>query len=138
MGHWVLMKVDLSNAFNCIDRQTVLHETQTCCPALYTFIRYCYQLNAPLFCGGQVLSSQTGVHQGCPLGPTGFALGIHSLIERLETVGLTWQSWYLDDGVLIGDALSVSAAYLQIQTEMTRIGLAVNARKCEIWGPGTS
>ena len=86
-GQWVLLKMDLSNAFNCIDRETVLHETQSRCPALFNYVRYCYHLNAPLFCGGNVLASRTGVHQGCPLGPTGFAQGIHSVIERLQATG---------------------------------------------------
>jgi hypothetical protein len=86
-----------------------------------------------------MIASQTGVHQGCPLGPTGFALGIHSILERLGTQsGLMWQSWYLDDGILLGDAASVSTAFHLIQAEMARIGLKVNPTICELWGPGAA
>ena len=52
MGHWVILKVDMTNAFNTISRETVLHETQGRCPSLFNYLRFCYQLHAPLFCGG--------------------------------------------------------------------------------------
>jgi hypothetical protein len=41
-GHWVPLKVDLSNAFNCIERQLVLREAQTRSPCLFNFLRYSY------------------------------------------------------------------------------------------------
>ena len=132
-GHWVILKVDMTNAFNTICRQGVLHETQTRCPSLFKYLRCCYQVNAPLFCGGQVLPSQTGVHQGCPIGPIAFALGIHSVIERLQLIGgLLWQSWYLEDGIIVGDALAVTTAVYQLSADMTPQGLTINAAKCEL------
>ena len=89
--------------------------------------------------GGQTLSSQVGVHQGCPIGPVGFALGIHSVVESLQSIpGLLWQSWYLDDGILIGDAPAVSMAFHQLSMDMAQRGLVINAAKCELWGPGSS
>jgi hypothetical protein len=137
MGHWVILKVDMTNAFNTISRQGVLHETQARCPSLFNYLRFCYQLHAPLFCGGQTLPSQTGVHQGCPVGPVGFALGIHSVIEHLQTIpGLLWQTWYLDDGIIVGDALAVTTAFHQLSAELAQQGLMINASKCELWGPG--
>jgi hypothetical protein len=69
----------------------------------------------------------------------GFALVIHSVIESLQTIpGLLWQSWYLDDGIIIGDALAVTTAFHQLGVEMAQKGLVVNAAKCELWGPGSS
>jgi hypothetical protein len=83
--------------------------------------------------------SQTGVHQGCPLGPVGFALGIHSAIERVQTIpGLLWQTWYLDDGIIIGDCAAVTSAFHQLQTDLERQGLCINPAKCELWGPGAA
>ena len=51
-GHLVILKVDMTNAFNTICREGVLHETQARCPSLFNYLRFCYQLHAPLFCGG--------------------------------------------------------------------------------------
>jgi hypothetical protein len=79
MGHWVLLKIDMANAFNTVSRKAVLQEAGGHCPTLFNYLRFNYQLHAPLFCGGEVLSSQAGVHQGCPLGPVGFALAIHPI-----------------------------------------------------------
>ena len=65
-GHWVILKVDMTNAFNTVSREAVLRETQARCPSLFNYLRFCYQLHAPLFCGGQPLSSQVGGAPGMP------------------------------------------------------------------------
>ena len=140
-SHWVLLKVDISNAFNTIHRQHVLEQTAIRCPTLFNYLRFNYRSHAPLFCGPTILESQAGVHQGCPLGPIGFATGLHTVIETIQqdsSITLTWQSWYLDDGVILGDAMSVSMAFAVLQRELPAIGLTLNPNKCEIWGPGAS
>jgi hypothetical protein len=133
----VILTIDMTNAFNALSRGAVLEQAQTRCPSLFNFLRFSYQLHAPLFTGGQVIQSQTGVHQGCPLGPIGFAMGIHPVIEAVQkTAGLLWQTWYLDDGLLIGDPAAISAAFQQARAELCRRGLHINAKKCELWGLG--
>jgi hypothetical protein len=57
MGHWVLLKIDMANAFNTVSRRSVLHEAGGRCPTLFNYLRFNYQLHAPLFCGGEVLTS---------------------------------------------------------------------------------
>jgi hypothetical protein len=71
---WMALKVDLSNAFNTVDRGQVLQAAARLAPAAYNFLAFAYSRTAPLFTGGQMLTSETGTHQGCPLGPLGFAL----------------------------------------------------------------
>ena len=48
--------------------------------------------------------AKCGVQQGDPLGPLGFALALHPIIERIqaEVPGLLANAWYLDDGTLCG------------------------------------
>ena len=76
-------------------------------------------------------------HQGCPLGPLGFALGIHPVISTLrDTAGLFWQSWYLDDGILLGDVQRVQQALPALEQGMKSVGLSLNLHKCELWGLG--
>ena len=58
----------------------------------------------------------------------GFSLGIHSVIEHLQTTpGLLWQTWYLDDGIIVGDALAVTTAFHQLSAELAQQGLMINA-----------
>ena len=133
---WVALKIDLRNAFNCISRAQVLRAATHYTPALYHYLKTCYSNTVPLFCGGRVLASQEGTHQGCPLGPLGFAVGIHPILEAVckETL-LHWQVWYLDDGLLIGDPSNVGRALEMLSTRLEAIGLSVNFSKCELWGP---
>jgi hypothetical protein len=134
---WCALKVDMANAFNTVDRTAMLKATLHYTPALYNFLRFAYGLPAPLHINDEVsLLSRTGTHQGCPLGPVGFALAIHPTVERLQKVGgLVWNSWYLDDGLLVGTAEAVRTAFSMLSADLQSIGLRVNASKCEVWGP---
>ena len=70
------------------------------------------------------------------MGPLGFALGIQEVIERIPQPGVLLNTWYLDDGTIIGDGGAVGAAFTFLRTELGRRGLAINAAKCRLWGPG--
>ena len=53
--------------------------------------------------GNDAILCQSGVQQGDPLGPLGFALTLQPMIEHKEEVpGLNINAWYLDDGTLCG------------------------------------
>src|SRR5512133_787212 len=54
---WALLKVDLKNAFNCVDRFTVLSSAAARCPTAYNFLHFAYAATAPLFCAGRELAS---------------------------------------------------------------------------------
>ena len=58
-------------------------------PAAFNYLRFTYGAAAPLYVGGTSLISQTGTHQGCPLGPAAFASGIQPVVELMETFCLT-------------------------------------------------
>ena len=135
-GQWALLKVDLSNAFNCVSREAILKGTLHYAPGAYNFLAFAYHQHVPLYLGDASLSSEKGTHQGCPLGPLGFALGVQDILERVSaTGGLVWSSWYLDDGLLIGPPDRIVAAMQDLQTSFSQRGLDVNLRKCEVWGP---
>ena len=90
-----------------------------------------------MFCDCKVLQSKTGVHQGCPLGPVGFALRIHDIAKDLATqFQLIWNSWYVNDGLLVGEPTRVGAALAHLQAAFAAVGLSVNLAKCSLWGPG--
>ena len=134
---WVLLKVDLRNAFNTVSREQILRAALHWTPAAYNFLKFAYSRFVPLFVGESILSSQMGTHQGCPLGPLGFALAIHDLIERItKEGGLMWNIWYLDDGALLGSTDRVVACFNELINGFNALGATVNMAKCEVIGPG--
>ena len=133
---WALLKVDLSNAFNSLDRLAMLKGALAHAPASYNFLRFAYAQHAPLYIGDATLSSEQGTHQGCPLGPLGFAVGIQDVLQDVATAsGLQWSSWYLDDGLLVGSPDRICAAMATLSPKLASLGLKVNTSKCEVWGP---
>ena len=64
----------------------------------------CYSSQPLLRLGEDTLLSCSGVQQGDPLGPLGFALTLHPIPERIdeEVPDLAINAWYLDDGTLCG------------------------------------
>ena len=111
--NWALLQVDLTNAFNSIDRGLMLEEVSLRSPELTTWANFCYARHSHLFLDGHPISSQQGVQQGDPLGPLFFSLCWQRIVEKLPE-DLLLNLWYLDDGHLVGskDSLLKSLAIL--------------------------
>jgi hypothetical protein len=111
----IVVKVDLSNAYNSIDRTTCLREVRDRCPELAHWASWCLAGPSEIYFGQEVLECQAGVQQGDPLAPLLFSLGLQGAIECLDaTEGLN-QVWYLDDGGLRGPAPVVEKAFTVLQ-----------------------
>ena len=67
-------------------------------PSLFPWIEACYSSQPNLLLGIHSLLSCSGVQQGDPLGPLGFALTLQPIIQS-EVPGLALNAWYLDDGI---------------------------------------
>jgi len=65
---WLLLQVDLKNAFNSINRPAILDALGQRCPSMLPWVRQAFQ-PAPLLVGHEVIWSTRGVLQGDPLGP---------------------------------------------------------------------
>ncbi|CAK1589334.1 unnamed protein product [Parnassius mnemosyne] len=126
----VLVKVDLRNAFNSIDRVTLLKEVANNTPEIYHYVWQCYSQNTNLFYENHVIDSAVGVQQGDPLGPALFSLGIQPIISNLKS---KLNVWYLDDGTLGGRADDVLSDLTHIFRNFKNIGLEPNSNKCEIF-----
>ena len=85
--HWddedfVVLKVDMRNAFNLVSRQAILDECASFVLELLPWASWCYgsALWHPLGC----VSSESGVQQGNPLGPLPFALVLQRIITDVD------------------------------------------------------
>ncbi len=127
---WTLL-VDFSNAFNSIDRESMFVEFHRHIPSLSRWIEACYSCQPNLLLGTHSLLSCSGVQQGDPLGPLGFALTLQPIIDRIksEVPGLALNAWYLDDGTLVGSPNDLLSTLAIIEREGPGIGLHLNKAK---------
>lgn len=133
-GDWVMLKVDVTNAFNTVAREAVLSGAEKHFPAAFNWLRFCYAQQCPLYCQGQTILSKTGVHQGDPMGPVAFSLAVHD--ANCGGRPLDWKVFYLDDGILVGNVVDVFHALDCLVASYKALGLECNLRKCTLWGPG--
>ena len=53
---WVVLQVDLKNAFNSVSRQAMLEVAREKVPSTYKWLAWCYATPCPLYCQGKLLT----------------------------------------------------------------------------------
>ncbi len=106
-------------------------------PHLAAWMESCYSCQPLLHLGEDTIHSCSGVQQGDPLGPLGFALTLQPLLERLQAdvSGLRLNVWYLDDGTLMGSPEDLAAALHTAEREGPPLGLHLNRSKSLLYIP---
>ena len=125
------LQLDFVNAFNNINREAMFAEFRHRLPGLSAWMEACYSCQPLLYLGTNSLHSCCGVQQGDPLGPLGFALTLHPIVERIkaEVPTLALNAWYLDDGILVGSPEDLLAALRIVKTAGPSVGLHLNRGK---------
>ena len=124
--------IDFANALNSIDRSLMFSSIRQRLPSLSAWFESCYG-SAPIFYyKDRSLASCSGVQQGDPLSPLGFALTLQPLIELLSSSvpSLRLNLWYLDDSIISGDLNSLHQAMNLIESSGPSRGLHLNRSKC--------
>ena len=134
----ILLKVDLSNAYNTIARSACLRGIAQYCPDLSRWAAWCLCGTSKVFYGDHIIPCATGVQQGDPLAPLLFSVGLHTVIYQADALAGVTQIWYMDDGLLKGPRREIAQHLARIQHKLANIGLCINKTKCEIYGPATS
>ena len=80
----LILKIDLSNAYNSVDRTSCLMEVRERCPALLHWANWCLAGSSDVYFGHQVIDCQTGVQQGDPLAPSCSPWGYRAPWSRLR------------------------------------------------------
>ena len=140
--HWeeedfVVLKIDMCNAFNLVSRQALLDECALHFPDLLPWASWCYGQQPLLQHPLGTVTSEVGVQQGDPLGPMFFCLVLHKLVSAIamdeDASRLLFHAWYQDDGVVAGPKQSVLRALYIIQELGPPLGLVINPSKCEVY-----
>ena len=107
-----LLKLDFSNAFNECYRSIFLQQVESHFSELFGWVQWSYGSANQLFFGPHSILSSSGVQQGDPLGPLLFSLVLCSLLDNHPpSMSSIFQSWYLDDGSIVGPRSEVSNFY---------------------------
>src|SRR6201996_7829045 len=130
----VLVKLDFSNAFNTVRRDSVLNAVATRLPDLYRFCNSAYCSPSTLQFGERLIASQEGVQQGNPLGPLLFCLIIQPILSSLSS---KLRVGYLDDVTLGCKVDAVNNDVSSIVSCGITVGLQLNHSKCEIVSSST-
>ncbi|XP_065315661.1 uncharacterized protein LOC135924531 [Gordionus sp. m RMFG-2023] len=127
-----IVKIDFSNAYNTLSRNTFLHSICFHFPAYTKFLFSCYQSPTILQFNKEKILSVEGIQQGDPLGSLLFSLGINDMIKSINSsCTLSLHAWYIDDGILSGPSSEIAKAVTIIKEMGTAIGLSLNQSKSE-------
>ncbi|XP_026453451.1 uncharacterized protein LOC113354296 [Papaver somniferum] len=103
-----MLLIDFTNAFNMVDRTSLIKEVRSHFPAISQWVEFCFATPTRLYYKDTILSSAQGVQHGNPLGPLLFSLTLHPIVRNIASkCKLDLQAWYLDDRTIIGDTLEV-------------------------------
>ena len=121
-----MLFVDASNAFNSLNRQFTLLNSEAICPSLSSVLVNTYRSRSWLFVDGQCLLSKEWTTQGDPLAMAMYAIGTKPLINKLN--GIAKQVWYADDSGAGSTLLNLRVVE---SLEQIRPSLWIFSEQCE-------
>ena len=127
----LLIKLDFSNAFNSLRRDSMREAIEQHMPGLLGYFDSAYGQSSHLQFGDYTIESAEGIQQGDPLGPLLFCLTIHPLLTEIQS---EFVSGYLDDIAIGGEASIAISDVKRLELAAKTFGLSLNYNKCEVIG----
>ena len=129
-----VLLIDAANAFNAINRKSMLQNITRICPIVSTYAHNCYSTHARLFVlGGKELSSTEGTTQGDPTAMAYYAIGSLPFCWMINsnTTNPIKQVAYADDLTGAGNVANLRSWFQRI----TEIGpkFGYNAEPTKSW-----
>ena len=130
-----VLLVDAKNAFNTINRKTMMHNIKIKCPSLATYVENTYTTPSDLYInnhGGKVkvLESAEGTTQGDPVAMAMYALGLSVLQDEIRySKTQVKQVAYADDLSGAGKISDLREWWDTVNTTGPEIGYIPNATK---------
>ena len=126
-----VLLIDVTNAFNTLNRAVALHNISILCPTIATFVINTYRLPVRLFVtGGQELKSSEGTTQCDPLSMSIYGISLIPLILALQNTSNTKQCWLADDASGAGSIKDVLKWWQSPEKMGPMFGYHPNALKC--------
>ena len=129
---YMVAKLDFTNAFNSIRRDSMLEAVALHAPEILQFCHSAYAKPTRLLYDNHTISSEEGVQQGDRLGPLLFCLTIQPILSSLTSKLLLG---YLDDITVGGERESVAGDIERVRSEGEVVGLRLNVKKCKLITP---
>lgn len=123
-----VVKLDFTNAFNCLRRDSMLEAVLQRTPGIYKFCHLAYSQPSVLSYNGRSILSSEGTQQGDPLSASLFCSTIHPLLSVMKSDLVLG---YMDDVTLGGSVAQVAMDVATIRRKGEEIGLQLNDMKCE-------
>ena len=139
-SEWSVLKTDVKNAFNSIQRSSLLKSISSSFPSLYNHVYQMYSTDSSLiYQNGKtlhIIPSEEGVHQGDPLGPFLFSIAIHQSLGETQSQNPEVRCLaYLDDIFMVGQSDHVFSTFVDLKSNFNTLGLQIQDKKCEVFCP---
>ena len=97
-------------------------------PGVAMWVEACYSTQPLFHLGPTQFVAFVECSRGTPIGPLGFAITLQSMVERIkaEVPNLTINSWFLNDGTLMGSPEDLAAALNIVEAEGPALRLYLN------------
>ncbi|KAL2644887.1 hypothetical protein R1flu_012474 [Riccia fluitans] len=143
---WIVLQVDIQNAFNTISWEALFCELRAAIGSLdqlFLFVGSFYACHLSLYfshCSHEdevsFLSSESGTRQGDTLGGALFALAhLRALRTMASKYPLCLFSSLADDTHIFGPFEAIVPAFHTLEGHLSAVGLIVQPTKCVAWSP---